>query len=95
MAQTTQIDPEVFNKVIQGHQDVHQFITQQQGRIANEVADAQTHSSGAMISSLVNVHTDWNTKMDDVLSNLEQMIGDLTTTRDKLFAQDDNNTVRS
>jgi hypothetical protein len=95
MSQPTQIDPDTFNKVIQGHSDVHTYITQQQAHIGQEVQNAAANNSGQMITSLVNVHTDWDDKMKDILTNLEQMISDLQETFKKLFHQDAANTVRS
>ncbi|TDV34595.1 hypothetical protein [Actinophytocola oryzae] len=90
----TQMDQTTFDQVIQGHKDVHQFITEQRTSISNVVVDASTQNKNQMVDSLVNVHADWDEKMGLILGDLETMIGNLETTKTKMMQQDVDNVIR-
>lgn len=90
----TQIDDQAFGSVIQGHQGVQDYISQQRNVVRQEVENAQSQNSGRMIDSLVSAHEDWDARMQDILNNLESMISALQTTRTQLRGQDESNLVR-
>lgn len=87
----TQIDQQTFNTVVGQHQQVQDYIKNQQSTLREEITNLQSTNSGNLISSLVTVHQNWDDSMTDIVNQLGNMIEAMQSTASGLQNQDAQN----
>jgi WXG100 family type VII secretion target len=91
MAGTTKLTPEQVRSVAKAHTQLADQITADQKTVSQQVQNAQSANLGAMVNKLVSVHSDWDSKMTDVVGQLTTMAGVLNSTANDLENQDTQN----
>ena len=79
-AQQTKLTQSQLAQLSQRHEDVAQQVTSQQSTLSGSIDTLASANRGDMMTSLKNVHEQWNKACSDIVKNLQQMAQQVNTT---------------
>lgn len=89
MAQNTTLTPDQVIEMAKKHTAVADDITSQQRMLDGNIQNLASANSGALITKLVNVHTDWNGSTTKIVENLRTMATTLESVAQQLRTEDE------
>jgi uncharacterized protein YukE len=87
----TRLTPAEVNNIAQQHDNVADAIVRQQGLLDQNVNNLVAQNSGALITTLNNVHQNWDSTVTDIVTQLRNMAQDMRTAATQLQSEDTAN----